>query len=171
MDIAFLILRVVVGLTLAAHGAQKVFGWFEGSRIEGFAAGLTRMGMKPARLWAWVAGLSELVGGLLIALGLLWPVGPAVAVGAMLVAIVTVHWAKGFFNSKGGIEFPLVVLATCVALAIGGPGAYALDRLVGFRLPEPAAAVVAVVLVVLGAVGSLATRSLPASLFARREIG
>jgi putative oxidoreductase len=171
MDVAFLILRLVVGLTLAAHGAQKVFGWFQGSRIEGFAAGLVRMGIKPARLWAWVAGLSELVGGLLIALGLLWPAGPAVAVGAMLVAIITVHWAKGFFNSKGGIEFPLVILAACVALALAGPGAYAVDRLLGFRLPEPQAALIALVLVVLGAVGSLATRWLPESLFARPELG
>ena len=171
MDVAFLILRLVVGLTLAAHGAQKVFGWFQGSRISGFAGMLARMGMKPAVLWAWVAGLSELVGGLLIALGLLWPVGPAVAVGAMLVAIVTVHWAKGFFNSKGGIEFPLVILGSCVAMALGGPGAFALDRWLGFQLPEPRAALVGLALVVLGAVGSLATRRLPASLFARRELG
>jgi putative oxidoreductase len=70
MDIALLILRIVVGLTLAAHGAQKVLGWFQGPRIEGFARALGSMGMKPARAWAWVAGLSELIGGLLIALGL-----------------------------------------------------------------------------------------------------
>src|SRR5438067_266338 len=170
MDVAFLILRLVVGLTLAAHGAQKVFGWFEGSRIEGFAGMLARVGIKPARLWAWVAGLSELLGGLLIALGLLWPVGPAVAVGAMLVAIITVHWAKGFFNSKGGIEFPLVMLGSCLAMALGGPGALALDRLFGFRLPEPQAALAGLLLVVLGAAGSLATRWLPASLFARPEL-
>jgi putative oxidoreductase len=171
MDIAFLILRVVVGLTLAAHGAQKVFGWFEGARIDGFSAVLGRMGMKPARLWAWVAGLSELVGGLLIALGLLWPAGPLVVVGAMLVAIIAVHWAKGFFNGKGGIEFPLVILAACVAMALAGPGTFALDHLIGFRLPEPQAALIGLALVVLGAVGSLATRSLPASLFARHEVG
>jgi putative oxidoreductase len=170
MDTAFLILRLVVGLTLAAHGAQKVFGWFEGSRIEGFSAMLGRMGIKPARLWAWVAGLSELVGGLLIALGLFWPLGPVVAVGAMLVAIIAVHWAKGFFNSKGGIEFPLVILAACVAMALAGPGAFALDHLIGFRLPEPQATLIGLVLVVLGAVGSLATRSLPASA-ERPELG
>src|SRR2546430_13521539 len=158
MDIALLILRIVVGLTLAAHGAQKVLGWFGGPRIEGFAKGLGSMGIKPARLWAWVAGLSELVGGLLIALGLLWPAGPAVAVGAMLVAIITVHWAKGFFNTKGGIEFPLVMLGSCLAMALGGPGAYALDHLLAFRLPEPQAALVALALVFIGAAGTLATR-------------
>jgi putative oxidoreductase len=171
MDVAFLILRLVVGLTLAAHGAQKVFGWFGGSHIEGFAGALTKMRIQPARLWAWVAGLSELVGGLLIALGLLWPVGPVVAVGAMLVAIIAVHWSKGFFNSKGGIEFPLVMLAACVALALAGPGAFALDRLIGFRLPEPQATLIGLVLVVLGAGGSLATRWLPVAFLARRELG
>ena len=155
-------MRIVVGLTLAAHGAQKVLGWFEGPRIGGFAAGLGRMGLKPPRLWAWVAGLSELTGGLLMALGLLWPAGPLLGIGAMIVAIATVHWPKGFFNSKGGFEFPLVMLASMLAMAIAGPGAWALDRLVGFHVPEPATLLVGLVLVVLGAVGSLATRALPA---------
>ncbi len=161
MDIALLILRIVVGLTLAAHGAQKVLGWFEGSGIEGFAGGLTKMGIKPPRLWAWVASLAELVGGLLLALGLLWPAGPLAGIGSMVVAIVAVHWSKGFFSSRGGIEFPLVMLASMLAMGIAGPGRWALDTLVGFRMPEPQVLVVGLVLVVLGAAGALATRSLP----------
>ncbi len=165
-----LILRIVVGLTLAAHGAQKVFGWFGGSGIGGFAQGLTKMGFKPARLWAWVAGLSELAGGLLIALGLLWPAGPLLGIGSMLVAIVTVHWSKGFFSTKGGFEFPLVMLSAMLAMGLAGPGLFALDRLLGFRPPEPQTLLIGLVLVVLGAGTALASRSLPAPV-ARPEIG
>jgi len=170
MDIALLILRIVVGLTLAAHGAQKVLGWFEGPRIAGFAKGLGSMGMKPPVFWAWVAGLSELVGGLLIALGLLWPAGPLLGIGAMLVAIVSVHWSKGFFSSKGGFEFPLVMLGSMLAMGLAGPGVFALDRLLGFRMPEPLTLLAGLVLVVLGAGTALASRALPAPA-ARPELG
>ena len=159
MDIALLILRIVVGLTLAAHGAQKVLGWFGGPRIEGFAKGLGSMGIKPARAWAWVAGLSELAGGLLIALGLLWPAGPLLGIGSMLVAIATVHWSKGFFNSKGGFEFPFVMLGSMLAMGLAGPGLVAIDHLLGFRMPEPLTVLVGLVLVVLGAGSALASRS------------
>lgn len=157
-----LILRIVVGLTLAAHGAQKMFGWFEGPRIAGFTRMLGALGMKPAPLWAWVASLAELGGGLLIALGLLWPLGPLAGIGSMLVAIVSVHWSKGFFSTKGGIEFPLVMLASMLAIAIAGAGRFALDALVGFRVPEPLVLLIGLVLVVLGAAGALVSRSLPA---------
>ena len=105
-------LRVAFGLTVAAHGSQKLFGWFGGSRLEGFAGMLEKLGIRPSRGFALLAGLSEFGGGLLVALGFLSPVGPLVVAGAMAVAIITVHLGKGFFNQGGGMEFPLLILLT-----------------------------------------------------------
>src|SRR6185437_1243048 len=93
------ILRLVVGLTLAGHGAQKVFGWFGGQGISGWAATVEKLRVRPPRAWAWISALSELVGGVLFALGLLTPLGAFAIAGAMLVAIATVHWPNGFWNS------------------------------------------------------------------------
>jgi len=91
LSFGLLLLRVVFGLTVAAHGSQKLFGWFGGSRLQGFAGMLEKLGIRPSGPFALLAGLSEFGGGLLVALGFLSPVGPLVVIGAMAVAIVTVH--------------------------------------------------------------------------------
>jgi putative oxidoreductase len=155
LSIGLLLLRVVVGLTLAAHGAQKLFKWFDGPGIDGFAAGLEKMRVWPARPQAWLSGLVEFFGGIAVALGFLSPIPNIAAIGNMVVAIVLVHWAKGFFNAKGGYEFALLVATSMLALAITGPGTYSLDHLLGIRLPEPATWIVMVILAVLGIVGAL----------------
>src|SRR5215813_14423698 len=103
---ALLIIRLAVGLTLLAHGTQKLLGWFGGAGFEKVARGFDGRGLKPGWLWACLAILGEVGGGLSLALGFLTPLGAAGALGAMAVAINS-HWAKGFFNSKGGFEYPL----------------------------------------------------------------
>src|ERR1700682_3651426 len=104
MSIAFglLILRLVVGLTMAAHGSQKLFGWWGGPGMCNWTKSVQRLRTRPAQPWAWVAALSEFGGGLLLALGLLSPLGSLAIVGAMLVAIATGHLRQGFSLTKGG---------------------------------------------------------------------
>jgi putative oxidoreductase len=105
MDIGLLVLRVVLGLTLAAHGAQKLFGWFGGPGLGGLASWLESIGFVPGRRQALLAGSSEAVGGALLALGLFTPVAAGVSLAVMAVAAITVHWKAGFFVSKGGFEY------------------------------------------------------------------
>ncbi len=134
-DVALLILRLVVGLVVAAHGAQKLFGAFEGPGLQGFSGWMASSGLKPPQAWGLLGALGEFGGGLLLALGLLNPLGPLGVVGAMAMAIGLVHWSKGFWNTKGGYEFPLVLLLTSAIPGLVGPGAYSLDALLGISLP------------------------------------
>jgi putative oxidoreductase len=154
-----LILRLVVGLTLAGHGAQKLFGWFGGPGMKGWTESVRKLRVRPAQPWAWVAALSEFGGGLLVALGLLSPLGNLAIAGAMLVAIATVHLARGFWVTKGGFEFNLLIIATAAALALTGPGTYSLDHLLGVNLPEPVTLLVGTIAMVAGVIVTLATRS------------
>lgn len=126
LDVGLLLIRLVVGLTLMGHGAQKLFGWFGGYGPKGTGGWMESIGMKPGVLMAVAAGLSELVGGLLLAAGLWLPVGAALIVATMLVAIVKVHAANGYWSDKGGIEYPFILLAVALALAFTGAGAYAI---------------------------------------------
>jgi putative oxidoreductase len=153
-----LILRLVVGLTLAGHGAQKLFGWWGGSGMKGWTELVRKLRIRPAQPWAWIAALAEFAGGLLVALGLLSPLGNLAIAGAMLVAIATVHLPKGFWNGKGGYEFNLLIIATVAALALTGPGTYSLDHVLGINLPEPVTLLVGAIAVVVGVIIGLATR-------------
>ena len=131
MDLGLLVLRLVVGLTLAAHGTQKLFGWFGGHGLAGTGAFMDQLGFRPGRRAALMAGLSESAGGLLLVLGAATPLAATLIVGVMLVAIATVHWAKGFFNHAGGYEYPLVLATAAVSVAITGPGRISVDLLLG----------------------------------------
>ncbi|HET8950438.1 MAG TPA: DoxX family protein [Solirubrobacteraceae bacterium] len=129
MEYGLLLLRLVVGLLFAAHGAQKLFGWFGGGGPQGTAAFFASLGYRwPARL-AIVAGLAELGGGLLLATGLLTPVAAFLLATMMLNAIATVVFPKGFI---GGYEFELTLLTVAVALAATGPGEISLDDAIGW---------------------------------------
>ena len=136
LSLGLLILRVIGGLTLAAHGAQKLFGWFEGPGLTKLSQGFEKQGFRPAWLWVCLVILGELGGGLSVAFGFLTPLGAAGMFAAMFMAIFKSHWKNGFWNSKRGIEFPLQLLAIGVAIGIMGPGSYSLDALFGIALPN-----------------------------------
>jgi putative oxidoreductase len=132
MDAGLLIVRLVVGLTMAAHGAQKLFGWFGGHGLAGTGSFMEQMGFRPGRVQALVAGVGELGAGLFLAAGFLTPAAAAVLVAVMLVAALGVHRKAGFFAQSGGYEYALVLGAVALALAFTGPGAFSLDRALGF---------------------------------------
>lgn len=156
LDLGLVIVRAAFGLCLAVHGAQKLFGWFGGSGVSGTAGFLGSLGLKPARFWAVAAGVAEVGGGLLIATGLLGPVGPALALAVMAAAIWLVHRARGFWVTNGGIEYPGLVGSAAVGLALTGFGRYALDNVLDLKLHEPAITGVALAAGLLGALVSIA---------------
>ena len=137
LGLGLLIIRLVGGLTIAAHGAQKLFGWFDGPGLTKITQGFEKQGFKPAWLWVILVILGEFGGGLSVALGFLTPLGAAGMFGAMLMAIFKSHWKNGFWNSKRGLEFPLALLAMGVGIGLTGPGMYSLDALFGIALPYP----------------------------------
>ena len=132
MDAGLLIVRLVLGLTMAAHGAQKLFGWFGGYGLAGTGSFMEQLGFRPGRAQALVAGVGELGAGLLLAIGFLTPAAAAVLVAVMLVAALGVHLKGGFFAQQGGIEYTVVLGAVALALAFTGPGAFSVDRALGF---------------------------------------
>jgi len=134
-NLAALILRVVLGSLLAGHGAQKLFGSFEGPGLEGTAGFMEMLGLKPGRPWAVLAGLSEFGGGVLTFLGLLNPLGPLGIIAAMSMATATAHRGKPIWVTEGGAELPVVNIAASTVLILNGPGKYSLDRALGIRLP------------------------------------
>jgi len=129
-----LLLRIVLAPSIAAHGAQKLFGWFGGGGLKGTAGffGAGGLGFRQPLAMATLAALGEFAGGVLLALGLLTPLGAVGVVGVMTVAILTVHLKKGFFVTKGGYEYNLLLLAGAAALAATGPGRFSLDRAFGW---------------------------------------
>ncbi|HEY1655560.1 MAG TPA: DoxX family protein [Candidatus Tumulicola sp.] len=138
MSTAFLVIRIIIGLGIAVHGSQKLFGWFGGYGISGTGGFFEGIGFRPGRLFALAAGLGETGGGVLTFLGLGGALGPVLVVLVMLVAIASVHLGKGFLNDKGGAEMPLLYIAGALAIAFAGSGAYSLDRLFGLSfLTEP----------------------------------
>jgi putative oxidoreductase len=153
-----LVLRLVVGLILAAHGAQKLFGWWGGPGMAAWTQAMTRLRIRPAPPWAWISALSEFGGGLLLAVGLLSPIGSLAIAGAMLVAVATVHWANGFWNGKRGYEFNLTLLGAATAAALTGPGTLSLDQAIGLHLPEPLTLIVGTVALVVAVVATLVSR-------------
>jgi putative oxidoreductase len=164
MDIGLLLLRLVVGFTVAAHGGQKLFGWFGGYGLAGTGGWLESIGFRPGKVQAAVAGTAEFVGGSLLALGFLTPVGAALVIAVMVVAIVSVHLPKGFFVTGGGFEYNLVLLAAAAALAFTGPGANSLDAVEGLDLAGLLPGVVAVLVgFVLGGGALAGRRPVPAA--------
>ena len=131
---AALILRVPVGLILAAHGAQKLFGWFGGNGLAGTAGWLSSMGMEPGLLMAILAGGAEFFGGLALVLGLLTRPAALVAAFTMLVAIFSVHIGNGLFAADGGYEYALTLMVALLALAVQGGGYLSMDNALSEKL-------------------------------------
>jgi putative oxidoreductase len=160
MDVGILLLRMTVGLAFAAHGSQKVFGWFGGYGPDGTGQFFEALGFRPGRRHALAAGFAELVGGLLLALGFLTPLGVALIASVMVVAAVTVHWRNGFF-APSGYELNLVYGVAALSVAFAGPGALSVDSVVGYAPGGIAWGVSATVVAVVGAIGQLAQRRIP----------
>ena len=164
MDLGILIARLVLGLLMAAHGAQKLLGWFGGHGIAGTAGFFESLGFRPGKLFAVLASSTELASGLLVALGLLGPLGPAAMLAVMVVAAGSVHWKNGVFAVSNGIEVPLLYATGAAALALTGPGAYSLDRLLGLTAVwTPTVASAALALGLVGGAVNLALRRPAAS--------
>lgn len=155
MDLALLVLRLVVGLTFAAHGAQKLFGAFGGYGIGGTAGFFEQIGLRPGKLHAWAAGIAEFFGGLVIALGLVTPVPAAALIAVMTAAVITVHLKNGFFVANQGYEFNLALAAALIALAGVGAGGWSLDNALGIDMTGTAWALGALGAGLLGGIGAV----------------
>lgn len=131
LSTGLLLARVVVGLVMAAHGAQKLFGWFGGYGLNKTGEFFVHLGFRPGKAFAAAASISEITSGLLVAFGLLGPIGPALMISVMIVAIVTVHWEHGLFASANGIEVPLLYATAALGLVLTGYGHYSLDAWLG----------------------------------------
>jgi putative oxidoreductase len=127
INIGLLIIRLVIGVLFMGHGTQKLFGWFGGYGVKGTGGWLESIGIKPGVTMAFMAGLSELLGGLLFALGLLTPLAGVIIAGTMVIAIAKVHGPNGLWSTQNGYEYNLVLLAVTIGVALTGPGQYALD--------------------------------------------
>ncbi len=163
MDTGILIIRLFFGLAIASHGAQKLFGWFGGYGLKGTGGFFESLGFRPGAAFAAAAGLSEMGGGLLIALGLFTPVGAVAVLSAMMVAMVSVHLKNGFFASNNGVELPSLFAVASLGLVFTGGGAFSLDRLLGLSfLGHPYIVTGLLVLAFAGAAATLSMRRRPA---------
>lgn len=127
-EFTLLLLRLVVGGTFAAHGAQKAFGWWNGPGYARWTQAVASMRVHPVPLWAFISVGAELGGGLALALGFLTPFAVTVLIGQSVFIIIKAHLPKGFFNTNGGIEFPLSLAAGLLVILGAGPGALAIDN-------------------------------------------
>jgi putative oxidoreductase len=133
MRLVKLIARVLIGCLFVGHGTQKLKGWFGGPGIEGMSAGMEKMGMHPPRRNAYAAGLSETVGGSLLALGMFTPLAASILTGTMAVAIEKVHRSNGPWVSNGGWEYNAVLIAAALSFAENGPGEISVDHALGIE--------------------------------------
>lgn len=136
MSIAFglLLLRIIVGALLMAHGSQKLWGWFGGAGLQKSIGMMQMKGFRPAPFWALLGGAGEFGGGALLVLGLLWPLGPVAIFASMLMAIIRFHLPGPVIGPKG-FEYPLLLLLVSVILGLVGAGPYALDAAFHLHLP------------------------------------
>lgn len=133
--IGLLVARVIFGLVMAAHGTQKLFGWFGGYGLNATGEFMVQLGFNQGRAFAAIASLVEIISGLLVAIGFLGPIGPALMISVMIVASIKVHLKNGLFGSKNGVEIPLLYMAAALTFAMIGYGPYSLDSLFGIKDP------------------------------------
>ena len=155
MSIGLFILRLTIGLLFMGHGAQKLFGRFGGAGLDGTGRQFESLGLRPGRRHALIAGLGELVGGLLVSLGWFTPLAAAAIIAVMVAAIWTVHGKKGVWITDGGFEYHLVVIAAVFALAGVGAGSWSLDHAMSFADNGTTWAIVALVVGALAGAGAV----------------
>ena len=126
LSTGLLVIRIIVGLTMFGHGTQKLFGWFGGYGLKGTGGWLESIGVKPGVFMAFLAGLSEAAGGILLGVGFLMPVAAALIIIPMLVAIFTVTGKNGYWITANGFEYNFVLIAVAVSLVLTGPGQFVL---------------------------------------------
>ncbi|MFR9804466.1 DoxX family protein [Pseudonocardia sp. RS010] len=160
MEIGLVLLRAVVGLLMAGHGAQKLFGWFDGHGLDGTAGFLQSLGWHPARRFAVLLGASELLGGLALALGFATPLAAGVVIAVLANAAWVVHRQHGLWNTNGGYEYPLALAGAALALAFTGPGIYSVDTVLGWPLAGPVWGLIALGIGLLGWLGGVTARIL-----------
>jgi putative oxidoreductase len=168
MELGLLVLRVVVGLLFFGHGAQKLFGWYGGHGLAGTGQFFESMGFPQGKRQAFLAGLFEAGGGLLIALGLFTPFAAAAVIAVMTVAVIRVHLAKGVWVTEGGWEYNAVLVAVVFALSGVGPGKWSLDHALSLNLHGTGWALAALGAGILGGLLPLAEARIHAS---RRDRG
>src|SRR4051794_26131164 len=122
MKLGATVIRGLVGPLFVGHGTQKLFGWFGGHGLDGTGAAFESLGLKPGKRHATAAGLAEALGGALLTLGFLTPVGATLVSGTMVTAIRKAHAQNGPWVTQGGYEYNLVLLAAMVAVSENGPG-------------------------------------------------
>jgi putative oxidoreductase len=166
MGLGKLILRATLGGYFFGHGMQKLAGWFGGGGPDGTAETFEQIGLRPGRESALMAGAAEAGGGSLLALGLFTPAAVSMLTGVMTNAIRHVHRQNGLWVTDGGVEYPVVVLATLAALADGGPGRFSLDEAFGMRLRGP---VVTAIAMGAGAAGAVYVAAHGQELFEPRD--
>jgi putative oxidoreductase len=142
MAVGLLLLRLVVGAIFIGHGTQKLLGWFGGGGPDGTAEMLDSLGYRSPSVMAWINGAAETLAGLLLVLGLFTPPGCVIVIAVMTNAILAVHAPKGFWNTGGGFEFPLTLLATAAALGFTGPGRISIDKAIGLVARGPVTGIV-----------------------------
>lgn len=162
VDVGLLFLRVLVGVTFSLHGFQKLFGWFGGGGFDGTAGWFKSLGFGDGRAATVMAGGSEIVGGLGLALGLLTPLAAAAMIGTMTTAAFVNAADNGFWSAKKGWELNGYLIVVAAAVAIAGPGRWSLDHALGLDLAGIVGGVVALVLGVGGGAGRWFTRDTPA---------
>ena len=162
MDTGLLILRLVLGLTLAVHGLQKLFGWFGGLDLSSTGAAFAALGYRPGKLFALLAGLAEAAGGVLLAIGFLTPLAAMAVMSAMLGATLSAHLRNGFWNSKDGVEYTLLLGVLAAGIAFTGGGSYSVDHLLGWNLGGVVWGEVAVAVTI--------AAGLPTELYRRRNL-
>ena len=156
LSAGLLVLRLALGLYMAAHGAQKLFGWFSGYGLNATGEFMVQLGFKQGRAFATLASASEIASGLLVALGFLGPIGPALMISVMIVAMVTVHRKNGLFAAQNGIELPFLYASAGLALGLTGFGRFSLDTIFGLTpLYAPSVAYAALAIGIVGGLGSL----------------
>ncbi len=130
-SVGLLAIRLVVGLTFAAHGTQKLFGWFGGYGLEGTGGFFESVGIKPGKPMAFLAGAGEALSGLLFAAGVLTPLAAVIITVTMLVAIATVTGRNGYWATSNGWEYSAAIIVVALGVALTGPGSYTLAALIG----------------------------------------